>query len=128
MNDYKLECLMHCNAPELPEKWDNESNFIVGIGLIKRYSGKKDYAIVKLNIDRKPIVIKDFGQGGIVDILEVYPCQFREKTAMEKNYEVKDIKTKTDCIAFLTAAKYEITDEVKKMNYPQLMKLIKTII
>lgn len=95
--------------PSLPdEKWDEKDNFTLGIALVQRVGGNKDYVLVRRNKDFT-MVIKDYNGGLIHKLLEVYACEKREKRpCLKRQHSLKNIKTIADAKLFLKGVGYPL--------------------
>lgn len=122
--DSKVRCMEYAKIDQLPPEWDG-GNFIKAIALVKRISGREEYVIIK-QVGEAHMVVKDFGDSGVASILKIYPYEVRVKGEAEKNFNTDELKTKVDCIAWLSAAGVDITQH-KSKTFLELKKLIKTI-
>lgn len=118
-----IRALADVDYPSLPgEKWDEKDNFTLGIALVQRVGGNKDYVLVRRH-KGATMVIKDYNGGLIHKLLEVYACEKREKTLFEKTTLSKEnIKTIADAKLFLKGVGY--TGSTNNKSLDKLMEII----
>lgn len=70
-----IAALSECGLKHLPEADTNEYYWVKAVGLVCKSDGSMNYAILRMGMDLKPTVVKDFGNiASIVKIKEIYPC------------------------------------------------------
>lgn len=95
-DDYLKQVLLTLQIPSLPKRtWDGESEFNKGICLVRRMSGRENYAICRFNkdLDERPKVIQDFSLETFVEVLTCYPIPDYAETDIENmQFDSEDSK------------------------------------
>lgn len=125
-DDYLIQCLVESGEPCLPEPWNGETPFTKAIAKVKRISLEENYAL----INGFKQCIRDFGNVGIVKVIEVYPYEFLSAYDNTTGEEVRicrsDINTKTKAKFYLRQRGYS-SDMLKGKSEKELFDMIKQI-
>lgn len=125
-DDYLMQCLVESGEPYLPPEWDQKSPFTKAIAKVQRISLEENYVLV----NGFKQCIKDFGNVGIVKVIEVYPYEFlsayNNNTGDEVSISRTDINTKTKAKLYLRQRGYS-SDMLKGKSEKELFDMIKQI-
>lgn len=122
-DDYLIQCLVESGEPCLPEIWDEKRPYKKAIAKVRRISLEEDYALVN-GFNQ---CIRDFGNVGIVKVLEVYPYDFMEAYNNTNGEEVRitktDVNTKMKAKLYLRQRGYT-SDLLKGKSEKELYDMI----